>query len=85
MAIVLIFSGVRKSRSLLTKTDEDALELLLNYLQKIPSCVLLKELAGLIETGEVYNVVTLKKITEENQAAVELLRKLVEAQGMFLV
>ena len=85
MAIVLIFSGVRKSRSLLTKTDEDALELLLNYLQKIPSCVLLKELAALIETGEVYNVVTLKKITEENQAAVELLRKLVEAQGMFLV
>lgn len=47
LAIVLIFSGVRKSRSLLTKTDEDALELLLDYLQKIPSCVLLKELAGL--------------------------------------
>ena len=38
-----------------------------------------------IETGEVYNIVTLKKITEENQTAVELLRKLVEAQGMFLV
>ena len=38
-----------------------------------------------IETGEVYNIVTLKKMTEENQAAVELLRKLVEAQGLFLV
>ena len=38
-----------------------------------------------IETGEVYNIVTLKEITEENQAAIELLRKLVEAQGMFLV
>ena len=38
-----------------------------------------------IETGEVYNIVTLKKITEENQAAIKLLRKLVEAQGMFLV
>ena len=51
LAIVLIFSGVRKSRSLLTKTDVDALELLLDYLQKIPSCVLLKELAGLIYCG----------------------------------
>ena len=51
LAIVLIFSGVRKSRSLLTKTDEDALELLLDYLQKIPSCVLLKELAGLTYCG----------------------------------
>ena len=38
-----------------------------------------------IETGEVYNIVTLKEITEENQAAIELLRKLVEAQGLFLV
>ena len=38
-----------------------------------------------IETGEVYNIVTLKKITEENQAAIELLRKLVAAQGLFLV
>lgn len=38
-----------------------------------------------IETGEVYNIVTLKKITEENQTAIKLLRKLVEAQGMFLV
>lgn len=38
-----------------------------------------------VETGEVYIIVTLKKITEENQAAIELLRKLVEAQGLFLV
>ena len=38
-----------------------------------------------IETGEVYNIVTLKEITEENQAAIELLRKLVAAQGLFLV
>ena len=38
-----------------------------------------------IETGEVYNIVTLKKMTEENQAAIELLRKLVAAQGLFLV
>lgn len=38
-----------------------------------------------IETGEVYNIVTLKKITEENQTAIELLRKLVAAQGLFLV
>ena len=51
LAIVLIFSGVRKSRSLLTKTDVDALELLLDYLQKISSCVLLKELAGLTYCG----------------------------------
>ncbi len=29
--------------------------------------------------------VTLKKITEENQTAIELLRKLVAAQGLFLV
>ena len=38
-----------------------------------------------VKTGEVYIIVTLKKITEENQAAIELLRKLVEAQGLFLV
>ena len=38
-----------------------------------------------IDTGEVYNIVTLKEITEENQAAIELLRKLVAAQGLFLV
>ena len=38
-----------------------------------------------IETGEVYNIVTLKKITEENQTAIGLLRKLVAAQGLFLV
>ena len=38
-----------------------------------------------VETGEVYIIVTLKKITEENQTAVELLRKLVAAQGLFLV
>ena len=38
-----------------------------------------------VETGEVYIIVTLKKITEENQAAIELLRKLVAAQGLFLV
>ena len=38
-----------------------------------------------VETGEVYIIVTLKKITEENQAAIELLRKLVEAQGLFLL
>ena len=30
-------------------------------------------------------IVALKKMTEENQAAIELLRKLVEAQGMFLL
>ena len=35
--------------------------------------------------SDVYIIVTLKKVTEENQTAVELLRKLVEAQGMFLV
>ena len=34
---------------------------------------------------DVYIIVTLKKVTEENQAAIELLRKLVEAQGLFLV
>ena len=34
---------------------------------------------------DVYIIVTLKKVTEENQAAIELLRKLVEARGMFLV
>lgn len=38
-----------------------------------------------VEMGEVYIIVTLKKVTEENQAAIELLRKLVEAQGLFLV
>ena len=48
MAIVLIFSGVRKSRSLLTKTDVDALELLMDYLRKLPISVLLKELTGLM-------------------------------------
>ena len=31
---------------------------------------------------DVYIIVTLKKVTEENQAAIELLRKLVEAQGI---
>ena len=35
--------------------------------------------------SDVYIIVTLKKMTEENQAAMELLRKLVEAQGLFLV
>ena len=35
--------------------------------------------------SDVYMIVTLKKITEENQAAIELLRKLVEAQGLFLL
>lgn len=35
--------------------------------------------------SDVYMIVTLKKITEENQATIELLRKLVEAQGLFLV
>ena len=35
--------------------------------------------------SDVYIIVTLKKVTEENQAAIELLRKLVEAQGLFLV
>ena len=34
---------------------------------------------------DVYIIVTLKKVTEENQAAIELLRKLVAAQGLFLV
>lgn len=34
---------------------------------------------------DVYIIVTLKKVTEENQTAIELLRKLVEAQGLFLV
>lgn len=38
-----------------------------------------------VETGEVYIIVTLKKLTEKNQTAVELLRKLVAAQGLFLV
>lgn len=38
-----------------------------------------------VRTIDVFIVVTLKKITEENQAAIELLRKLVKAQGMFLV
>ena len=38
-----------------------------------------------VETGEVYIIVTLKKMTEKNQAAIELLRKLVEAQGLFLL
>lgn len=35
--------------------------------------------------SDVYIIVTLKKVTEENQAAIELLRKLVAAQGLFLV
>lgn len=35
--------------------------------------------------SDVYIIVTLKKVTEENQAAIELLRKLVEAQGLFLL
>ena len=34
---------------------------------------------------DVYLIVTLKEVTEENQAAIELLRKLVEAQGLFLL
>ena len=34
---------------------------------------------------DVYIIVTLKKVTEENQTAIELLRKLVAAQGLFLV
>ena len=34
---------------------------------------------------DVYLIITLKEITEENQAAIELLRKLVEAQGLFLL
>ena len=34
---------------------------------------------------DLYIIVTLKKVTEENQAAIELLRKLVAAQGLFLV
>lgn len=38
-----------------------------------------------VRTGEVYIIVTLKKITEENSAAIELLRKLVAAKGLFLV
>lgn len=38
-----------------------------------------------VETGEVYIIVTLKKITEENSDAIDLLRKLVEAKGLFLV
>lgn len=37
------------------------------------------------ERRDVYNVVTLKKITQENTAAIEILRRLVEAQGLFLV
>ena len=32
---------------------------------------------------DVYIIVTLKKVTEENQTAIELLRKLVAAQGLF--
>lgn len=35
--------------------------------------------------SDVYIIVTLKKMTKENQAAIELLGKLVEAQGLFLV
>lgn len=34
---------------------------------------------------DVYLIITLKEVTEENQAAIELLRKLVEAQGLFLL
>ena len=34
---------------------------------------------------DVYLTVSLKNVTEENQAAIELLRKLVEAQGLFLL
>lgn len=34
---------------------------------------------------DVYLIVTLKKITEENRAALGLLKKLVEAKGLFLV
>lgn len=34
---------------------------------------------------DVYLIITLKDVTEENQAAIELLRKLVEAQGLFLL
>ena len=34
---------------------------------------------------DVYIIVTLKKVTEKNQTAIELLRKLVAAQGLFLV
>ena len=37
------------------------------------------------EPSDVYMIVTLKKITEENTAAIDLLRKLVEAQGLFLL
>ncbi len=37
------------------------------------------------EQSDVYMMVTLKKITEENTAAIDLLRKLVEAQGLFLL
>ena len=32
-----------------------------------------------------YIIVTLKKITEESSYAIDLLRKLVEAKGLFLV
>ena len=34
---------------------------------------------------DVYLIVTLKKITEENRAALGLLKKIVEAKGLFLL